>query len=315
MSSLTIQTEPVTGAHRFSHHAMATTYEIFIIHEDAAYAHEAACEAFAEIDRLELDLSRFIENSDISKINSLAANESAIVGLAAFECLALSAEIYHATNGAFDVNVGQLLNCWLDSNKKLQTPSQNELERSRRLSGFHLLELLEESRSVKVLANPLQIDLGGIGKGYAIDQIVALLREWEIDTALLSGGASSVFAIGAPPGKKGWPVSFSSPGKSAQKLACLHLREKALSGSGLMKGQHIIDPRTARPVRGNFAVWTCALNATAADALSTAFMIMTETEVQEFCEQNSDIMAMRLARNDDKPEERFVRFGPWQELE
>ena len=100
--------EPAFPVHRFRHNAMATTFEVMIAGENAEYARQTAEEAFDEIDRLELELSRFIENSDVSLISGLAAGRSARVGIAAFECLRLAARVHAETGGAFDVTIGAL---------------------------------------------------------------------------------------------------------------------------------------------------------------------------------------------------------------
>ena len=97
--------------HRFAHQAMATIFEIIIEHKDSRYARQAAFAAFDELDQLEAELSRFIENSDISRINNLPAKKSLRLGLPAFECLHLCSHIYTETNGAFDITIGSLYNC------------------------------------------------------------------------------------------------------------------------------------------------------------------------------------------------------------
>jgi thiamine biosynthesis lipoprotein len=133
--------DSVSGIRRFSHEAMATTFEVIILHEDARYAQQAARAAFDELERLEADLSRFIENSDISRINNLTANQPLLVGLDTFECLQLSTEMYDRTKGAFDVTVGSLLACWLNEDKTLRKPSKEELNLARQRTGTHLLKL------------------------------------------------------------------------------------------------------------------------------------------------------------------------------
>ena len=107
---------------RFSHEAMATTFEILIVHEDDLYARQAAMAAFAEVDRLEEELSRFIENSDISRINELPAGESLPLGLDTFECLKISVRMYAETDGAFDITIGSLFQCWRNDDETPRTP-------------------------------------------------------------------------------------------------------------------------------------------------------------------------------------------------
>ena len=299
---------------RFAHEAMATTFEILIVHEDDRYATQAAMAAFKEVDRLEEELSRFIENSDISRINELPAGESLPLSLDTFECLRISARVYADTDGAFDITIGSLFQCWRNEDETPRTPSKEELEFARRHTGMDLLELDETEIAVKLLASPVQVDLGGVGKGYAVDRAAELLREWSIETALISGGYSSVLALDAPPGTEGWPLTLSNPSDHSQILARPHLRACALSGSGVQKGQHIISPRTAEPTEGKLATWSGAADAATADALSTAFMIMSPEEIEKYCENHPDTRAMVIVQEKDglTQKDKVLRFGPWK---
>ena len=306
--------QSIPGMKRFSHEAMATTFEVIVVHEDARYARQAVAAAFDEVDRLEAELSRFIENSDISRINNLAANQPLQLGLAAFECLQLSYRIYAETNGAFDITIGSLLGCWRGGDGIPRTPSKEELDLARRNTGTHLLKLDEVEHTVELLAAPVRIDLGGIGKGYAVDQMAELLREWGIDNALISGGYSSVLALDGPPGTKGWPLTLSDPGNRKRILARPYLQGRALSGSGLQKAQHIIDPRTARPVKGKRATWASAPDAATADALSTAFMVMAPDEIKKYCLRHPAVLAMVILEEGgkDPQKDKILRFGSWK---
>jgi thiamine biosynthesis lipoprotein len=297
---------------RFCHEAMATTFEVVVVYDDDRYARQAAAAAFDEVDRLEGELSRFIENSDITRINNLPANQPLRLGLNAFECLQLSARMYAETNGAFDITVGSLLSLWRNEDGTPRTPSQEELNRARQHTGTGLLQLDEAEHTVQLLASPVQVDLGGVGKGYAVDRVAELLREWSIDIALISGGYSSVLALDGPAGTKGWPLTLSNPDNRKQILARPILRGRALSGSGLQKGQHIIDPRTAQPVKGKLAAWASASDAASADALSTAFMIMSPEEIRQYCLRHPDVSAMIMLKGRDKDaqKDKILHFGP-----
>lgn len=303
---------PIPGMKRFSHEAMATTFEVIVIYEDDLYAQQAAQAAFDEVDRLEGELSRFTENSDIARINNLTANQPLQLGLEAFECLKLSCRIYAETNGAFDITIGSLLACWCNDDGTLRTPSQEELELARQRTGTHFIKLDEDEHTVELLADGVQVDLGGIGKGYAVDRVAELLREWSIDIALVSGGYSSVLALDAPAGTKGWPLTLSNPCNRKQILARPYLQGRALSGSGIQKGQHIIDPRTIRPVKDKCAAWSSASNAATADALSTAFMVMSLEEIRKYCSGHPDVSAIIMLEgwDEDAKKDRILHFGP-----
>jgi len=307
----------ISGLHRFAHEAMAATFEIIISHEDKQYAQQAAQAAFDMLEKLDQDLSRFIENSDISRINNLSAGQPLQIGLDTFECLQLSLRMHAETKGVFDITVGSLLKCLLNKDKTLRNPSEQELNRARQRTGMGLLRLNEADYTVELLTDGVQIDLGGIGKGYAVDKMAELLDEWSIDVALIHGGYSSVLALGAPKGTKGWPVTLSHPRKRKQTLASLFLRDRAVSGSGLQRGRHIIDPRTARPVEAKSATWACARDAATTDALSTSFMVMTPDEVKQYCSRHRDVSAMLvMAQWGKEPrQEKILTFGRWKKGE
>jgi thiamine biosynthesis lipoprotein len=230
------------GARRFAHQAMNTEFEIFCVHEDGDYARQAAWAAFDLLDRLENDLSRFIPNSDISRINAAELGESVRVSRWTVECLDLARQAYDETLGAFDISLG---------------------------TG---LENVEWSACVVMKSAAVQLDLGGIGKGYALDRMAEVLAEWEIQQALLHGGHSSVLALDAPSGFDGWPLAMGDRQATA--------RRRAISASGIrQQGEHIY-PAVARA-----AAWV-SLEATGrspsavAEAYSTAFVILPLTEVE-----------------------------------
>lgn len=302
----------VQNVHRFAHAAMATTFEIVVQHEDKVYAQQAADAAFDEADRIEGELSRYIENSDIARINNLPAGQPLLVGIETFECLKVSADVYADTDGAFDVTIGLLLDCWRDEDKKPRTPSPEELAFAREHTGMSLLHLDEATHTVELTSSPIRVDLGGVGKGYGVDRMAALLREWSIDRALIHGGYSSVLALDAPQGAPGWPVTLSDPHDRSRILARLNLKNGAVSGSGLEKGSHIIDPRIARPIEGKIAAWSVTPDAGTGDALSTAFMIMTPEEVRRYCAGHPETAGLLILPTEG-PSEQIVAVGTWPE--
>ncbi len=302
----------VPNVHRFAHQAMATTFEIIVQHKDKVYAQQAAGAAFQELDRIENELSRYVENSDVARLNHLPAGQPLLVGIETFECLQISAEIWADTGGAFDVTVGLLLDCWRDKDKKPRIPSPEELLFAREHTGMSLLRLDEDRYTVELEASPVRVDLGGVGKGYAVDQMATLLREWSIERALLHGGFSSVLALEGPEGMAGWPITLSHPHDRSRTLARLKLKDMAVSGSGLEKGGHIIDPRIARPVEGKIAAWSVTPGAATGDALSTAFLIMAVEDVQAYAQRHPHVAALLIVPSEDS-DERIIPVGTWQQ--
>ena len=287
---------------RFSHEAMATVFEVYAVHPDERYAAQAAQAAFDLVDRLERELSRFRSNSDITRVNHLAAGESAPVGPSTIECLVIARHLFDLTGGAFDISIG---------------------------TGLPSLELDADDFLVRATKEGVQIDLGGIGKGYAVDLVAELLEEWGIERALVHGGFSSVLALEAPAGRDGWPLTLSDPAAPSRVLARLSVRQTALGASGVRKGDHIVDPRTGEPVRGRLAAWVAlprpertGAEATAdegpriaagavTDALTTAFMLLSAEEIAALCERSPGLEAWVLPESDGRqPDEaELLHFG------
>ena len=301
----------IANLRKFRHNAMATAFEVFVVHRDAVYAEQAAWAAFEELDRIEGNLSRFIENSDVSRINSLAAGQSLQLGPTAFECLQTSVEMSMQTKGAFDITIGPLYDCWLNENRTPRKPSKKNLDAALEKTGNKFLVLNEFEHTVTLKSDGVRIDFGAIGKGYAADKIGQLLGEWGIKVALISAGQSTILPIGTPKGLPGWPLTLSDPADYSRLIAKIHLSGRAISASGLRKGQHIINPRSGKPVTRPGA-WSMAKTAAEADALSTAFMVMPANAVRSFCEKHKDTSALLiLSDKSKKTGGRMLRFGRW----
>ena len=297
--------------HRFSHQTMATVFEIYIMTEDADYARQAASEAWRVVDRLEQDLSRFIENSDISRINSQPAHQPILIGLDAFECLKQCADLFQKTNSAFDVTIGRIIDFWKNRDNCPFNPSSEMTDIQKHRSGMHLLRLDETNHTAERLSESILLDLGGFGKGYAVDRIASLLREWEIESALIHAGRSTVVTLGTLPDDAGWPVTLNHPFSQRNTLAHISLKNQAISGSGLKKGRHIIDPRIQKPVEIRLAVWASTPDGASSDALSTAFMVMTPEEIETYCSEFPDTKAFIIDRKMDG-NSHILKFGNWE---
>jgi thiamine biosynthesis lipoprotein len=297
----------LSSVHRFPHQAMGTFFEIFIAGEDEPYAGQAARAAFHEIDRLEGLFSRFDPASEIGRLSRLGPGEGLPIGHETFECLTLAESIRVETNGAFDVN-------W-----KRSAGAASILELLRTAAGFEARVLDSGDRILR----PLDLDLGAIGKGYALDRALEVLREWSIAHTLVHGGTSTAIGIGSPPmafeernppggncaspssgsaaPPAGWPVGVGGgwPCKGAPREILL-ADGRALSGSGTeVKGRHILDPRTGAPAVGHLAAWVLNTSAAAADALSTAFMVMDTAAVEEYCRRRAGVWALVIKASGD----------------
>jgi thiamine biosynthesis lipoprotein len=276
---------------RFPHQAMATVFEIFIFHADGTYSHQAAQEAFRIADTIESEISRFIPNSDIGRINALDPGESTCVGIHAFACLAHGLKLGRETGGCFDIFIGSLKDEWAGRKSKRHALIPRRRDDGRRAAGQCPLELNEAAFEVRMSERSV-VDLGAYGKGYAVDRMAESLREWDIESALVHAGRSSVHAFGRLPDGSGWPVTVSHPLDRRKILHRFELLDRAMGASGLEKGAHIFDPRTGEPARERIAAWVLAPDAATADALSTAFMVMEGDAVRAYCSARPEIQAM-----------------------
>lgn len=295
--------------HRFAHEAMATTFEVILAaktpsKEMELYAAQAAQAAFREIDHVENDLSHFINASDISRINHLGAREPVRVSLITYECLQIAEQLYRETDGVFDVTIGALMACWRTPDGKDRRPTAKEIKTARALVGMDKVVFNEQDLTIALKKEGVSLDLGGIGKGYALDKAAEVLQDWHEDTpeitgVLMHGGESTVLAVAAPPAQEGWKVSvggdMKDSGLTPQEIV---LRDRALSGSGTqLRGKHIIDPRTARPARGALRAWASSPSGAVSDALATAFMTLNPAEVERYCKRHPETWGILLVRD------------------
>jgi len=282
---------------RFAHFAMGTTFEILLAEEDEGYARQISQAVFAEIDRIKDIISRFNPTSEIGQINRLRAGQSLRIGVETYECLKTALSIHSETGAAFDINVGSLMKYRGEQLFEKRLPRVDILEH---------LELSQKSRgyAVKFQADreiesstELDLDLGGLGKGYALDCTLEILSDWGVERALVHGGTSTALSIGTPPEgegqRKGWPVGIGGNWDCPNTPKKFFLKDRALSGSGTeVKGNHILDPRTNKPAKGHLSAWVSHPSAAVADALSTAFMVMSTEEVQAYCKEHPGVWAM-----------------------
>ena len=265
---------------------MATIFEVLIAGQEAGYGTQAAEAAFREIDRLESLFSRFNATSEIGQINRLQPDGSLKIGADCYECLGIAGQIQRETAGAFDINF----------RRGGGSSERPDFELDSSGSCFSIR--LRQGFLGRLPAN-LDLDLGAIGKGYALDKAASILADWSVDRFLIHGGTSSALAAGDAPGlsqgEKGWPVGVGGTWEFSGVPKRVFLNGRALSGSGTeVKGRHIRDPRTGRPAEGHLAAWVSHPSAAVSDALSTAFMSMSGKEARRYCEKHPDVWALLI---------------------
>jgi thiamine biosynthesis lipoprotein len=289
---------------RAARRAMATTFEV-LLPFGTPNALEAAEAALDEIDHLEDQLTVYRDDSEVSHLNCLASSRPVPVEENLFGLLDLAARITAETDGAFDITTGPLIKAWGFYRRNQRLPSGHERAEVLTRVGMKHVVLDAENRTVAFRWPGVEINLGSIGKGYALDRAAKLLRrDWNLSAALLHGGHSSVYAIGSAPGtSRGWSVGIRHPWDQERRLAVIRLCDRALGTSAATfqhleyagrKLGHIIDPRTGWPAEGMASASVVAPTATEADALATAFYILGVDRARAYCEEHPRIGALLL---------------------
>lgn len=294
-----------------SRRAMACDFSITI---PGARRHHLppAFAALDEIERLETTLSAYLPESEISILNRAAARAPARVTRETYRLLCFSAALARATGGAFDPAAGALIKAWGFFRPPRRVPSESERAAALAASGHQRLQFDDRTKTISFAAPGLELNLGGIGKGFALDTAAALLQHRHgITRALLQGGQSSFLALGAPPCEPGgWKITLAHPCDPALPIAHLFLRDRALGTSGaanqyfVHNGRrygHILDPRTGRPAHRLLSATAIAPTAAEADALSTAFYVLGPDATREFLSTRPRLGAVLVRPNRQKP--------------
>jgi len=297
-----------TALLRFGRRAMATQFEV-ILPWGTPRAEIAASDALDLIDRIESQLTVYRSTSEISRLNRIAAQAPVPVESGLFGLLQLCHRLADSTGGTFDITAGPLIKAWGFFQRAGRVPTDDELSAARAVVGMDHLALDAEQNSVRFDRLGVEINLGSIGKGYALDRAAELLCErWMISSALLDGGSSSLLSIGSPADDpRGWEIGLKHPWQS-RRLARLRLRHRALATSGAThqhfayndrKLGHVLDPRTGRPAEGVALAAAIAPAAAQADALATAFFVLGVDGTEQFCAEHPEVSALILPDGPD----------------
>ena len=293
---------------RLYRRAMACRFEITLAIDDARLV-TAARAALDEIDTLEDHLSVFRKTSAVSQLNHQAAHGPVVVQQDLFDLLATCERLHRETDGAFDITTMPLSRCWgfiagirtgpIGLGIEGRIPDTAALEAARARVGFDAVQLDRKNHTVTFSRKGIELNLGAIGKGYALDHAAAHLRSAGGTHALLSAGRSSLLALGGR--GLGWRIDLVSPLVEGRAIAGLWLRDAALgtSGSGeqfvIANGQrygHVIDPRTGWPANGLLTATVVASDGAVADALSTAFLIGGIELTDRYCAEHPGVLAL-----------------------
>ena len=306
----------------FARNAMATRFEIVLPGDDAPRLRAAAEEAFDEIDRLEAQLSLFRPTSEIANVNARAAAEPVRVSPETFRLLEHAARLSAETGGTFDITIAPLMRAWGFVNGSGHLADPWQLAAARACVGMNLVQLDAAARTVRFARQGVMLDLGAIGKGYAVGRAAELLREAGITSALIHGGTSTACAIGHPPDAAAWKIAVeyprTSPEQPAPLLANFELCDEALSMSAgwgksfQANGRdygHVLDPRTGEPSNNALLAVVVTKSATETDALSTALLTLGPAGMDQISALRPGLRAIVVTTGDEPGRFRIGAHG------
>lgn len=266
-----------------SAHIMGGVYTIAAYGEDRAQLSAGVEAAFQEAHRVDNLLSNYRPNSELSEVNREAAGRPVKVSPELFELLRKCQEYSRLSEGAFDWTVGPLMRVWGFYKGSGRLPDRAQIEHALRSVGYQHIRLDPQRRTVEFVVPGMELDPGGIGKGYAVEKMVDVLRDAGIETALISASGSSIYGIGAPPSeKRGWYVRIRDPKVEKITVAEIYLKDLSLSTSGNYEKffeadgkiySHIMDPRAGYPAEGMLAVSVLAAKTLESEAWTKPFFV------------------------------------------
>jgi thiamine biosynthesis lipoprotein len=243
---------------------MGTTYTVEIYGSDRVKMEAAAGAALDEAQRLDELLSNYRSESEWSAVNRLASTRPVETSPELFRLLAACLEYSRESEGAFDITVGPLMKVWGFYKDTGHLPHRAEVSAAMAKVGYRHVHLDESARTVRFDRAGVELDPGGIGKGYAVDRMVDILRQNGVTTALVAGSGSSIYGMGAPPGEpRGWRVNIKNPWSPSKTAVEVYLKDESVSTSGSYEKffraegriyAHIMDPRTGYPAQGSVSV-------------------------------------------------------------
>lgn len=288
---------PAGDTVRLETRAMACTWQVMLNPGDRSAVMHAS-DALDLVHHLESLMTVYRDDGQLAIVNQQAGHGPTEIDPYLVDVLAQSIELTEQTDGAFDVTSGALVTLWRSCRKQERVPSEPELTEAKRLTGLGQIRLDKEAGTVELAEPGVELNLGAIGKGFALDQAASFLLEQGVDDFLIHGGASSVLAVGVHAGA-GWPVGIKNPLLNDQSMLTVVLGDEATAagrGLGTSGGNvqyfrlggrrcgHILDPRTGQPAEELLSASIVADDAATADALSTAAFVAGRDAVVGWCE-------------------------------
>jgi len=286
---------------------MGTFVTVKVVAENAAKAQEIIDAAFGEIEKIEGLMSRYRENSEVSRLNRLAHMTPQVVSPETFEVLMSSGEIFRNSGGAFDATIAPLIKLWQKAAKENHPPRPEKIAQAKALVDYAQVILDEKARTVFFAQPGISLDLGGIAKGCAVDKAVEAIKAHGARAALVDAGGD-IYVLGSGPDGSGWRIKIQDPAGGESGLGVVEVKNRAVVTSGNYQRffeiagrrySHIVDPRSGWPAEGVASVTVIAPQATLADGLATALSVLGETEGLKLIESLPDVECLMVVGEKD----------------
>ena len=272
------------GTIRVARTAMATRFEVVLHGARPEALRAAAEEALDEIEAVESWLSPYRPESELARLHRLGVAQPLRVDPRLLRFLLLAKEYSRRTEGLFDPTLGPLVRAWGFQGGMPVSPDESAISKARALVGWNQFDIDEAAGTIQLARPGVEFHPGAMGKGFALDRAVEILRDAGIENALIHGGTSTVCALGSPVDADGWDISLPMPpvGRARAwpdgKPPRITLRDTTLSVSAIWGRpdapiSHILDPRTGEPANGLALAAVVADSATDSDVWSTALLV------------------------------------------
>ena len=298
ISSL-VQSSDTAGLIYKKKYVMGTVFEIVVYARPSHHVSEAIQKALDEITRIDDLMSNYKADSALSKLNRSAHFHTETVPPDLYRAIDRSVQLSRLSGGKFDISVAPLVNLWKAALSGDSVPLPAQQQEVRDCVGYEKIQLIPPDQ-IAFHSNCLQVDLGAIGKGYAVDRAAEILESFGIHNALINAGGSTILAIGAPPGQTAWLVHLRDPSRKIDPQVML--KDESVSTSeqtapsllGASAG-HIVDPETGKPLKTEFAVSVIAKRGAITDGLSTTLLLLGPTKGKLLVRQMSDVSAVWIS--------------------
>lgn len=281
---------------------MGSEFEYKLYCKKKSTCEKTVSESQKKLKHIDYLFSNYRDDSVLFKVNQSAGKGPVEVPEEFFRLTELSINYSELTEGSFDISVGRVFELWKNSAKSNKLPEKEQIWNALKCTGYEKIVLDGKKRTVSFDSDCLELDYGAIGKGYAVDEVVKIIRSYGIKKGLINF-SGNIFALDKPDDEKGWETGIKDPFNKGSVIDLIFIDNLGVATSGdyekyfLINGKrysHIIDPATGYPVEKLSSVTVVADSATKADALSTAFSVMGRSKTAGFVSKQKNVGVLMI---------------------